>query len=245
MTDEKEPDSAEAKRAERFNAALLVIFFSALLLIPVILVWAFSVPPPHSGHPGNRHNALMTIEQHGGVVPHDWFEERGDNPNPVYQMFPLNIHLGPEWTGGNEQLAQFPIVGEVHQLFVDNPAIDDRGLAELDDLELGSLFCESTRITDVGLGHLAKVRGLRMLQLDGSQITDAGLEALRNHDLLWLALENDCQVTDAGLAHLAELEQLVFVSLVGTQITKDALDQLDTMSRLQTALLEPVKEKSR
>ena len=94
-----------------------------------------------------------------------------------YRLRLLDITLGSGWGGGNEGLAHFADVGSVYELILDSPEIDDAGLAQLGSAELEGLTARTTTITDEGLGHLKKVRGLRMVRLDGSRVTDAGVEA--------------------------------------------------------------------
>ena len=48
------------------------------------------------------------------------------------------------------------------------------GRADLRQLDL-----ESTQITDAGLAHLKGLTGLRQLNLEGTKITDAGLADLK------------------------------------------------------------------
>jgi hypothetical protein len=58
------------------------------------------------------------------------------------------------------------------------------------------------QVTDAGLEHLKELTDLRRLDLDGSQVTDAGLQRLKGlTNLIQLEL-SDTQVTDAGLEHL-------------------------------------------
>jgi len=42
--------------------------------------------------------------------------------------------------------------------------------------DLQSLNLDSTKITDVGLAHLAALAQLQMLNVHGTQVTDGGME---------------------------------------------------------------------
>ena len=67
------------------------------------------------------------------------------------------------------------------------------------------LCLDGTQVTDAGLEHLKGLTRLQSLDLSGTQVTDAGLEHLKGlTQLQWLSLEGT-QVTDAGLEHLKGL----------------------------------------
>ncbi len=87
----------------------------------------------------------------------------------------------------------------------------------------------STRITDEGLKHLARMPQLRDLNLSGweSAITDRGLEVLRH--LTELRRFQMCwpqRVTDAGAANLKFCEHPERVDLMGTQTGDGAISAL-------------------
>jgi hypothetical protein len=87
----------------------------------------------------------------------------------------------------------------------------------------------STRITDDGLNHLARMPQLQELNLSGweSKITDRGLEVLRHlSELRRFQLCWPQRVTDAGVAHLRGCEHLERVDLMGTQTGDGAINAL-------------------
>jgi uncharacterized protein YjbI with pentapeptide repeats len=230
MTDNSDSGPTPAGPSPVFWTALVVLGVGTAFALLVFLA-TVGPGPGRSGQPAsNQHQALQRIERFGGIVPHEWHEDS-------YRLWFLTITLGPDWTGSNEDLANLRAVNEVYELILDSPDIDDRGLGELHKLRLEGLTAKSTRITDVGLGHLKDVRGLEMLRLDGSQITDAGLKAIQNHDLMWLMLEGDCQVTDAGLAHLAEMKRLIRLELPGADVTGPGLAHLSRLVQLRSLVL--------
>ena len=82
------------------------------------------------------------------------------------------------------------------------------------------------KVTDAGLKEVAKLKQLKGLYLEGTEITDAGLkEVAKLKQLNFLAL-NLTQITDAGLKEVAKLKQLRFVNLEDTKVTKAGVDQL-------------------
>jgi len=68
--------------------------------------------------------------------------------------------------------------------------------------ELWSLDLDGTEITDAGLAHLAGLRRLQWLQLNDTMITDAGLIHLRNMSNLTKLNVNDTYVTEEGVQEL-------------------------------------------
>ncbi len=235
MSEQTGADRAKVQAGPKSHGALVVVCVVAIFCVLGLLVWALSVPPDRSRNSNGR--ALMEIEKLGGTVPHDWIEESYSDSQPVYRTFFLDVTLGPEWTGGNDGLALFRDAGEVFDLTLDNPRIDDRGLAELRGIRLGGLIAKATQITDAGLRHLSDTHGLQLLRLDGSQITDAGLEAIRGHDLIWLMLEGDCRVTDAGLVHLSGMRNLIRLGLPGAEVTRVGLPHLSPLVQLRSLVL--------
>src|SRR6059058_4834815 len=81
----------------------------------------------------------------------------------------------------------------------------------------------SKGLTDAGLRALARLPRLRHLDLSGCQISDRGLEALRQVAALETIVLAWTPITDAGVAHLAACENLRVVDLSGTQTGDGAI----------------------
>jgi Leucine Rich repeat len=84
----------------------------------------------------------------------------------------------------------------------------------------------SKRLTDKGVGHLARVSGLTHLNLSGTAITDRGLEVLRHLPALEDLSLAMTAVTDAGMPHLAQCHALRRVNLSRTATGDRALEAL-------------------
>ena len=85
---------------------------------------------------------------------------------------------------------------------------------------------DTKKVTDAGLKEVAKLRQLKGLYLEGTDITDAGLkEVTKLKQLNFLAL-NLTQITDLGLKGVAKLKQLRFVNLEDTNITESGVAKL-------------------
>jgi hypothetical protein len=77
----------------------------------------------------------------------------------------------------------------------------------------------SSRLTDEGLQHLARMPNLQHLNLSGTGFTARGLEVLRQlPDLRVFELHWHANVTDDGLAHLEACERLEQVDLLGSPV---------------------------
>ncbi|HEV8148355.1 MAG TPA: hypothetical protein VGP79_18325 [Bryobacteraceae bacterium] len=99
------------------------------------------------------------------------------------------------------------------------------GLDHITRLDLGG----SLQLTDDGLAHLAKLPGLRELDLSGwkGQITDRGLDALRQlPELRRFQMCWQQHITDAGVANLAASDHLESVNLMGTPAGDGAISAL-------------------
>jgi hypothetical protein len=74
-------------------------------------------------------------------------------------------------------------------------------------------------VTDAGMENLRGLTGLQVLFLDLTRVTDAGLAQLQGFTRLEYLSLTCTQVTDAGLAHLQGLTGLQVLDLDGTLFT--------------------------
>lgn len=136
------------------------------------------------------------------------------------------------------------------------PTLNDNDLEYLaskvsvTELNLG----DNRNFTDVGLKHVAKLKGLEHLSMDRTNVTDAGIKHLRKVPLvyinLWhtrigdrslgyvaemgtmkqLQIKGCSAVTDKGVAKLSSLNQLWMVNLSGcNKITDKSVKTLSDM----------------
>ena len=113
---------------------------------------------------------------------------------------------------------------------------DRADLAALDALSPGDVWglnLAGAAVTDAQLAHVARLGGLRHLDLSDSRVTDLGL-----HELLLELVEleeldlSGTRVTDAGLATVSRLTLLRVLTLVGLHVTDDGLAALADLPRL-------------
>lgn len=93
------------------------------------------------------------------------------------------------------------------------------------------LNLDSTQITDAGLKELAALQTLTSLSFSGTQITDAGLKALSALKKLTDLHLAGTQVTDAGVKELAAIPNLAELELGGT-ITDAGIEHLAKLTNL-------------
>ena len=101
--------------------------------------------------------------------------------------------------------------------------------SSLEELDLS----EDSLITNAGMAHLAKLPGLKKLNLWRVQISDDGALLLAPlTKLLWLNLDNT-KLSDAGLPLLQNMKALTFLHLGSTQITAAGAPALFHLSTLK------------
>jgi len=92
--------------------------------------------------------------------------------------------------------------------------------------EVSILNLENTQITDAGLGDVAGLRNLQWLRLDGTRVTDAGIDKIANLPYLEVLDLSGTDITDAGLVDLRKLKSMHDVNLTGTQVTDTGVAEL-------------------
>ena len=101
--------------------------------------------------------------------------------------------------------------------------------SSLEELDLS----EDSLITNAGMAHLAKLQGLKKLNLWRVQISDEGALMLAPlTKLIWLNLDNT-KLSDAGLPVLQNMKDLKFLHLGSTQITAAAAPALFHLTKLK------------
>ena len=90
-------------------------------------------------------------------------------------------------------------------------------------------------MSDAGLKHLKGLTQLRLLDLDGTQVSDAGLEHLKGLTQLRDLGLDGTRVSDAGLKHLRGLTQLQELYLCDTKVSDAGLEHLKGLTQLQVS----------
>jgi len=121
--------------------------------------------------------------------------------------------------------------------------IDDmRELAKLQLFRnLRSACFAGSNLDDAGLTHLTQVATLENLNLQETEISEAGLALLaRLPKLQYLRLKGNDQLTNACVCHLARLTQLVDLAVQETSIDEDGLEALVGHACLENICVDPL-----
>ena len=91
-----------------------------------------------------------------------------------------------------------------------------------------------TNLNDEGLAYvLSRVKGIYMLDLNETEITDEGIKVLPQLEYInELRLKGLRGVTDAGMEDLNRIKGLTFLHLKNTSVTIDGLLKLDALTGL-------------
>jgi hypothetical protein len=151
--------------------------------------------------------AIATIQELGGIVKFD-------------RAQPFRPHWLRPLLGDNSP-------GEVVEVNMQAAKIRDADLAHVARMtKLKQLYLYNSPITNRGMTHLAGLKELKGLRLDGTQVTDAGLVHLADlQKLEHLDLYNT-QVTNDGLTHLAGLQKLRGLRVNKTRVTDQGVHKL-------------------
>lgn len=113
-------------------------------------------------------------------------------------------------------------------------AVDLRGVEQPDDMARSLLLlpyvchirADDTTLSDTSLSLWRGKLGLTGLDLQGTRVTDTGVESLsRLTQLTTLSLARTA-VSDESISSLARLKRLKLLDLSGTQVTSDAVGRL-------------------
>jgi hypothetical protein len=123
-------------------------------------------------------------------------------------------------------------LGRLTSLDLTGCAITDAGLQQLVRLTVTQLHLAETAVTDVGMQHVGRMDGLRLLNIEKTNVTDAGLALiveLPNLGDLWL---RSTKVTNAGLKQLQSVQGLWRLSIGSPEITDDGLIHIAGLKNL-------------
>jgi hypothetical protein len=154
-------------------------------------------------------------------------------------------YRGTAMVGGREQVVrtQQTLPSEpfwVTRVNLNGANVTDRDLAQFGDaFELRWLSILGTKAQGFFLAQLQECKKLAYLELNQSQVNDAGLAVMPHFPALReLHLSGCAGVGDAGVSRIAQMTGGVqTLSLLGTQVTDDGLAPLGSLASLQTLYL--------
>ncbi len=135
---------------------------------------------------------------------------------------------------------------QLRRFSVGNTPISDAGLEHLGKLKnLESLVLNgrsASRVTDAGVRHLGHLPCLKRLHLQQAQISDAGVETIKNlTNLEYLSLSRARRVSDDGVKHLIALTNLNRLNLRDTAVTDEGVKFLTDLTQLEYLNLDGTK----
>lgn len=182
-----------------------------------------------------RHESVVnTILKAGGAVD---FSDTGELPAwkewlyGSYAVKPVKLTLSKQPQG--HAFAWIGVAFEPEKLHWEDGVNSDSILSQTQGMNLIDLNLDLSNVTDAGLSQLQGMTDLEQLSLMNTQITDAGLTHLKGLNRLKSLHLSNAQITDAGLRHLNGLTTLKFLSLDNTQITDAGLTHLKGLVRLE------------
>lgn len=119
---------------------------------------------------------------------------------------------------------------------------DDAALEAIGSMKsLRTLELASTKITDMGVGHLSGLTDLESLDLSYTPQTDEGLKHLAGMTKLKSLNLAGCKIEGPGLKHLAAMKHLEELALEGNPLTKETLPHLLRLTNLRELNLTQTK----
>ncbi len=150
--------------------------------------------------------------------------------------------VGPGFT--DDAMAQIASLTELRRLYLGHRPIELRQvsgpilLPYFEPLNVKYRRSDPAQISDAGLAHLNRMRGLEVLDLSCTSVTDSGLAHLENLTQLRSLDLHGTQVTDKGLRHLRGLVKLECLDLRRTQVSDSGLAELYGLTNLEALALD-------
>jgi hypothetical protein len=120
-------------------------------------------------------------------------------------------------------------------------AVSDAGLKELFETQshpaMAELWIRNTKVTDNGLKYVGRSKSLRLVEVGGTAISDAGLEHLAGSGLHKLYLETNDRITDAGMASVGKINSLCLLGLDSKRITDEGCTHLRGLKHIEQLFL--------
>ncbi|MEI8371960.1 MAG: HEAT repeat domain-containing protein [Planctomycetota bacterium] len=145
----------------------------------------------------------------------------------------------------DQGVKRLSVLANLTTLFLDRTQVGDKGVLALAELgNLRTLTLSGTTITDKALEGFASGplrRSIRLLRLDYTAITNAGLKFLEGASELQSLSISHTHVTDAGLVSLRGMKSLDTLAADGTAVSREGT--LDLKQRQSTLRYAYVSEK--
>ena len=137
-----------------------------------------------------------------------------------------------------------PLAGldELEAVGLIGDGIVDANLEDLVELRgLRFLVVGGVRVTNEGMSHIGRMKGLTRLHLLEVGVGDAGVEKLRPLRALEFLSLTESNITDGAMEYVGAMPELVLLDLHETRITGSGLGHLKTASKLAYVNLSDTK----
>ena len=188
--------------------ALAVLFVSLLgFAVRFLSAWVFR----HRFQFGIRTLLLLTITV---AIPFSWLAVRIERAQIEYESV---------WCLGEKPDCNMEI-----RTWLSLPNWMSNLLGEYFFTHVNFICDQSSDFSDEDFMRCCELADLESCTVNGSAVTDAGLENIGNLTRLKYLDLRDTPITDAGLKHLEKLHQLEKLDLTNTNTTEAALQELQT-----------------
>jgi|GEM_PF-2276030 len=177
---------------------------------------------------GMAHLGTMTTLKHLSLANAAITDEGLSRLKGLTGLESLVFYNAPQAQVSDSGLARLAGFSKLEKLVITNAKVQGRGLAPFTTLT--SLSLENNPVDDAGVEVLVRNKQLTDLNLSGSKITDKSFSVIAENlpDLKRLNVRQT-QLTDAGLEALKPLAHLYEVRAAGTQITQAGKDSLKSV----------------
>lgn len=141
----------------------------------------------------------------------------------LYRVLTVNLS---DSKMSDDQIHYIAHLPQVATLLLTNTPVTDAGVKQLGTSNVKNLYLNGTNVTDQGLEDVAKMSSIQVLNLSKTKVTDKGLKPLLSlNNLVWLLL-SDTDITDSGLDALAGMKSLHHLTVGNTKVTPEGIKRM-------------------
>ena len=138
---------------------------------------------------------------------------------------------------GNFSLNQIKPLDKLREVVFSGSTFNDNSPLYFRELPLDTFECDCPRMGDVALRSLRHSKGIRNLQLRGTQITGEGLEAIEDLTHLETLVLTGIDIGPKGFEALAKFPELRRLQLSG-ELERPRMEKLSLLTKLEALVLD-------
>ena len=184
-----------------------------------------------------QHVTVLEIQRAGGSVHYDFEIDDALRFNPGHRSCIPTWLLSARGTDVFHSIVFVQMSDHVERGTLVKPQrVTDEWLRSLDRCrKVRVLVLDGSQLTDGAFAQIGKLRDLELLYVSNAfAVTDAGVFSLKKLRRLRNLNIDDSQIGDHSVATIADLPDLTSLSLHGSNITDEGLRHLATMKRLES-----------